>query len=175
MKDATPLTPPSVWAELYFLILTNTMHDFWGPDNSNFTMNTRRHLIRKSAAGDPIDYLFTAFSIYIFWFSGIINCLLITFEKIVPLVRHWWSASFKPRRLFSPCKLCFLGLAQVLKLFALLQNVSCFKSHLTRVRTCMSGLCWCCKHMLPEGFPFHQFNTFKFKRCLLSRNVNAYL
>jgi len=56
MKDATPLTPPSAWAELFFQMKTtynqgsiltiyylliespDTIHDPWGPETYNYSM-----------------------------------------------------------------------------------------------------------------------------------------
>jgi len=55
-----------------------------------------------------------------FWSSGIMYCRRFTFEKRLPLMQigrqwygifhyQWWTTSIKPRLLFPPCKLCFLG------------------------------------------------------------------
>jgi len=43
MEDATPLTPSSAWAELFFKCKQHTIHDPWGPENYNFLDILTKH------------------------------------------------------------------------------------------------------------------------------------
>ena len=66
-----------------------------------------------------------------FWSFGIMHCMFFTFEKEFRSCArwsqrsdifhfHWWTASMRPRLLFSPWKLCFLGKFPVSQIICIL-------------------------------------------------------
>jgi len=112
MKDATPLTPPSVWAELFFSNVNN-IQSMIPEDQKNIT-------IQWCSTGDILHHILTKYPTHKIcglavdcthglcgadWRSSFKSACGRQWCDIYHY--HWWTALIKPRLLFSACILCF--------------------------------------------------------------------